>query len=179
MAARGDGVLSGSYRVGQGFDIHRLVSGRELILGGVRIPHETGLAGHSDADVLLHALMNALLGAMGKGDIGTHFPDTDPGFEGASSADLLGRVLGLMRDAGFAIVNADVTVIAQRPRLAPHFHIIRARLAELLEAPEAAVNVKAGTMEGLGSIGEGKAMAAMAVVLLESGQPGDAVVRGG
>ena len=168
MVARGDGVLSGSYRVGQGFDIHRLVPGRELILGGVRVPHETGLSGHSDADVLLHALMNALLGAMGKGDIGTHFPDTDPAFEGASSVSLLGHVLELMRGAGFGIVNADVTVIAQRPRLAPHFGAIRARLAELLEVPEAAVNVKAGTMEGLGSIGEGRAMAAMAVVLLSA-----------
>ena len=142
--------------------------GRELILGGVRIPHETGLSGHSDADVLLHALMNALLGAMGKGDIGTHFPDTDPEFEGASSESLLGHVLGLMREAGFGIVNADLTVIAQRPRLAPHFDAIRSRLAKLLQVPEAVVNVKAGTMEGLGSIGEGKAMAAMAVVLLES-----------
>lgn len=143
--------------------------GRELVLGGVRIPHETGLAGHSDADVLLHALMNALLGAMGKGDIGTHFPDTDPEFEGVSSASLLGHVVGLMREAGFGIVNADVTVIAQRPKLAPHFNVIRARLAELLEVPDAAVNVKAGTMEGLGSIGEGRAMAAMAVVLLHTG----------
>lgn len=147
--------------------------GRELVLGGVRIPHETGLAGHSDADVLLHALMNALLGAMGKGDIGTHFPDTDPEFEGVSSASLLGHVVGLMREAGFGIVNADVTVIAQRPKLAPHFNVIRARLAELLEVPDAAVNVKAGTMEGLGSIGEGRAMAAMAVVLLHTGASAD------
>ena len=142
---------------------------RELILGGVRVPHETGLSGHSDADVLLHALMNALLGAMGKGDIGVHFPDTDPVFEGASSADLLDHVLVLMREAGFGLVNADVTVIAQRPRLAPHFGAIRARLAGLLEVPEDAVNLKAGTMEGLGPIGEGKALAAMAVVLLHAG----------
>ena len=112
--------------------------------------------------------MNALLGAMGQGDIGTHFPDTDPEFEGASSADLLAHVLELMRQAGFAVVNADVTVIAQRPRLAPHFHAIRSRLADLLEAPATVVNVKAGTMEGLGPIGEEKAMAAMAVVLLET-----------
>ena len=112
--------------------------------------------------------MNALLGAMGKGDIGTHFPDTDPEFEGASSASLLGHVLELMREAGLGIVNADVTVIAQRPRLAPHFGAITARLAELLKVPEAAVNVKAGTTEGLGSIGEGRAMAAMAVVLLHA-----------
>ncbi len=169
MAAKGDGVLSGSYRVGQGFDIHRLVAGRKLILGGVEVPHETGLSGHSDADVLLHALMNALLGAMGKGDIGTHFPDTDPRFKDVSSTSLLGDVLRLMREAGFGIVNADVTVIAQRPRLGPHFGAIRARLAELLEVPAETVNLKAGTMEGLGSIGEGKAMAAMAVVLLHAG----------
>ena len=168
MAAKGDGVLSGSYRVGQGFDIHRLVAGRKLILGGVEVPHETGLSGHSDADVLLHALMDALLGAMGKGDIGTHFPDTDPRFKDVSSTSLLGDVLRLMREAGFGIVNADVTVIAQRPRLGPHFGAIRARLAELLEVPAETVNLKAGTMEGLGSIGEGKAMAAMAVVLLEA-----------
>ena len=168
MAAKGDGVLSASYRVGQGFDIHRLVPDRKLILGGVQIPHETGLSGHSDADVLLHALMNALLGAMGKGDIGIHFPDTDPRFKGASSANLLGHVLQLMREAGFGLVNADVTVIAQRPRLAPYFGAIRARLAELLKVPAETVNLKAGTMEGLGSIGEGKAMAAMAVVLLEA-----------
>lgn len=168
MAARGDGVLSGSYRIGQGFDIHRLVPDRNLIVGGVQIPHDTGLSGHSDADVLLHALMNALLGAMGKGDIGTHFPDTDPEYEGVSSANLLGHVIGLMREAGFGIVNADVTVIAQRPRLAPHYGAIRASLAELMNVPEASVNVKAGTMEGLGSIGEGRAMAAMAVVLLHA-----------
>lgn len=113
--------------------------------------------------------MNALLGAMGQGDIGTHFPDTDPAFEGASSSSLLARVSQLMRDAGFGIVNADITVIAQRPRLAPHFGAIRTSLAKLLDVPETAVNVKAGTMEGLGSIGEGRAMAAMAVVLLQSG----------
>ena len=138
------------------------------MLGGVEVPHETGLSGHSDADVLLHALMNALLGAIGKGDIGTHFPDTDPRFEGASSVSLLAHVLRLMREDGFGIVNADVSVIAQRPRLAPHFGAIRARLSDLLEVPEAVVNVKAGTMEGLGSIGEGKAMAALAVVLLHA-----------
>ncbi len=155
--------------MGQGFDLHRLVPGRKLILGGVPIPHETGLSGHSDADVLLHALMNALLGAMGKGDIGTHFPDTDPAFAGASSARLLGHVIGLMREAGFGIVNADVTVIAQRPRLSPHYAAIRASLARLMEVSKDVVNVKAGTMEGLGSIGEGNAMAALAVVLLREG----------
>ena len=112
--------------------------------------------------------MNALLGAMGQGDIGTHFPDTDPAFAGASSAGLLAQVLDLMREAGFTIVNADVTVIAQRPRLSPHFAAMRTSLARLMAVPEDAVNVKAGTMEGLGSIGEGRAMAALAVVLLET-----------
>ena len=112
--------------------------------------------------------MNALLGAVGKGDIGTHFPDTDPRFEGVSSARLLGHVLQLTREAGYGIVNADVTVLAQRPRLTPHFGAIRVRLAELMEVPAETVNLKAGTMEGLGSIGEGKAMAAMAVVLLRA-----------
>ena len=118
--------------------------------------------------MLLHALMNALLGAIGQGDIGTHFPDTDPEFEGVSSVSLLDRVLRLMRQAGFGVVNVDVTVIAQQPRLAPHFGAVRTRLAGLLEVPEDAVNLKAGTMEGLGPIGEGRAMAALAVVLLES-----------
>ena len=113
--------------------------------------------------------MNALLGALGRGDIGTHFPDTDPAFEGASSTSLLARVSQLMRDAGFGIVNADITVIAQRPRLAPYFGAIRTNLAALLDVPATAVNVKAGTMEGLGSIGKGKAMAALAVVLLQAG----------
>jgi len=155
--------------VGQGFDIHRLVPDRKLILGGIEIPHETGLSGHSDADVLLHALMNALLGAVGKGDIGTHFPDTDPRFKGVSSVTLIGQVLQLTREAGFAVVNADITVIAQRPRLAPHYGAIRTRLAKLMEVPAEVVNLKAGTMEGLGSIGEGKAIAAMAVVLLHAG----------
>lgn len=168
MAAKGDGVLSAGYRVGQGFDVHRLAPGRKLVLGGVHIPHPAGLWGHSDADVLLHALMNAVLGAIGKGDLGTHFPDTDPEFEGASSASLLDRVLRLMRQAGFGVVNVDVTVIAQQPRLAPHFGAVRTRLAGLLEVPEEAVNLKAGTMEGLGPIGEGRAMAALAVVLLRS-----------
>ena len=168
MVAKGDGVLSAGYRVGQGFDIHRLAPGRALVLGGVHIPHPTGPWGHSDADVLLHALMNAVLGAIGKGDIGTHFPDTDPEFEGVSSTSLLGRVLRLMRQAGFGVVNVDITVLAERPRLAPHFGAVRTRLAGLLEVSEDVVNLKAGTLEGLGPIGEGRAMAAMAVVLLES-----------
>lgn len=137
------------------------------MLGGVEVPHAFGLAGRSDADVLLHALMNAVLGALGKGDLGTHFPDTDARYEGISSAKLLVRVLGMMEKAGYGIVNADITVIAQRPRLAPFAKKIRARLAELLKVRPHQINLKAATTEGLGWIGRGKGMAATAVVLLE------------
>lgn len=155
------------YRIGHGFDVHRFKHGRKLILGGVEIPHPFGLAGHSDADVVLHALMNALLGAMGKGDIGIHFPDTDPRYKGISSGKLLKRVLSMMEKAGYRIVNGDITVVAQKPRLAPFFAPIRKRLAQLLGVSEAQVNVKAVTTEKLGWIGAGRGMAATAVVLLE------------
>ena len=155
------------YRIGHGFDVHRFRRGRKLILGGVEIPHPFGLAGHSDADVLLHALMNALLGAMGKGDIGTHFPDRDPRYKGISSARLLERVMRMMDRAGFRIVNGDITVVAEKPRLAPFFPRITKRLAQLLRVSEPQVNVKAVTTEGLGWLGEGKGMAAATVVLLE------------
>lgn len=141
-------------------------AGRKLILGGVEIPYEKGLLGHSDADVLLHAFMNALLGALGKGDIGTHFPDSDVKYRGISSAILTGHVLAMMHEAEFEIVNGDLTVIAQQPRLAPHFEAIRRRMAQLLGVTEGVINVKAGTMEHLGAIGEGLGMAALAVVLL-------------
>ena len=154
-------------RIGHGFDVHRFQRGRKLVLGGVEIPHVFGLAGHSDADVLLHALMNAILGAMGKGDIGVHFPDTDPRYKGISSAKLLQRVLQMMKRARFGIVNGDITLIAQRPRLAPFFKKIRRHLAGLLSLSEERINLKAATAEGLGWIGEGKGMAAIAVVLLE------------
>ena len=156
-----------NFRIGQGFDVHRFGKGRKLILGGVKIPHRYGLVGHSDADVVLHALINAILGAMGKGDIGTHFPDTDPKYKGISSEVLMKRVLGIMNRGGFRIINGDVTVLAQKPRLAPFFAEIRKRLSKLLKVSEGAVNVKAGTTEGLGWIGKGQGMAAMAVVLLE------------
>lgn len=155
-----------SYRVGQGFDVHRLEPGRKLVLGGVEIPFELGLAGHSDADVLLHALMNAILGAVGRGDIGTHFPDTDPRYEGTSSELLTLKVLDLMRQDGFSVVNSDLTVIAQRPRLAPFFPEMRERLGRLLHVAQDAVNLKAATTEGLGAIGTGQGIAALAVVLL-------------
>ncbi len=156
-----------NFRIGQGFDVHRFGKGRKLILGGVEIPHGYGLVGHSDADVVLHALINAILGAMGKGDIGTHFPDTDPKYKGISSEVLMKRVLGIMKRGEFHIINGDITVLAQKPRLAPFFAEIRKRLSRLLKVSEGAVNVKAGTTEGLGWIGKGQGMAAMAVVLLE------------
>lgn len=154
-------------RIGHGFDVHRFRRGRKLVLGGVEVPYALGLAGHSDADVLLHALINALLGAMGKGDIGSHFPDTDPRTKGISSEKLLAQVLRMMDQGRFRVINGDVTVMAERPRLAPFFGKIRERLAKLLKVRAQQINIKAVTTEGLGWIGEGKGMAATAVVLLE------------
>lgn len=153
-------------RIGHGFDVHRFDRGRRLILGGVEIPHASGLAGHSDADVLLHALMNAILGALGKGDIGIHFPDTDPRYKGISSEKLLAQVLAMMRRQKFQIVNADVTVIAQQPRLSPHYDRIRKNVSTLLKIPFDRFNIKAGTAEKLGDLGRAKGIAATAVVLL-------------
>ncbi|HHW12169.1 MAG TPA: 2-C-methyl-D-erythritol 2,4-cyclodiphosphate synthase [Firmicutes bacterium] len=155
-------------RVGQGFDVHRLVTGRRLVLGGVEIPAPVGLAGHSDADVLIHAVMDALLGAAGAGDIGELFPDTDPAYCGIDSTLLLREVMAKLKAAGWKPVNLDVTVIAQKPKLAPYRGKIRARLATLLGLPETAVNVKATTTEGLGFTGREEGIAAQAVVLLES-----------
>ena len=159
--------MKNNIRIGQGVDVHRFGKGRKLILGGVKIPYGYGLVGHSDADVVLHALMNAILGALGKGDIGTHFPDTDPKYKGISSEVLMKTVMGIMTRGGFRIINGDITVLAQQPRLAPFYAEIRKRLAKLLKVSTAAVNVKAGTTERLGWIGKGQGMAAMAVVLLE------------
>lgn len=159
--------MPSNLRIGHGFDAHRFRRGRKLVLGGVAIPHAAGLAGHSDADVLLHALINALLGALGAGDIGAHFPDSDPRYKNISSARLLEEVLRLMRREKFRVVNGDVTVIAEKPRIAPHAAKIRRRLAALLEIPAARVNVKAVTTEGMGWIGRGLGMAATAAVLLE------------
>ena len=158
--------MNRGYRIGHGIDVHPFRRGRKLILGGVEIPHPFGLGGHSDADVVLHALMNALLGAMGKGDIGTHFPDTDPRYKGISSARLLERVMKMMEKAGFRIVNGDITVLAQKPRLAPFFGPITKKLATLLGVSVRQVNVKAVTTEKLGWIGAGRGMVATAVVLL-------------
>jgi 2-C-methyl-D-erythritol 2,4-cyclodiphosphate synthase len=153
-------------RVGEGWDVHQLVAGRKLILGGIEIPHATGLLGHSDADVLLHAITDALLGAAGLGDIGRHFPDTDAQFRGADSAALLAEAARRVRAAGWQIGNIDSTVIAQAPKLAPHIPAMCARIAAALEVAPDQVNVKAKTAEKLGPVGEGRAMEARAVALL-------------
>jgi 2-C-methyl-D-erythritol 2,4-cyclodiphosphate synthase len=153
-------------RVGEGWDVHQLVAGRKLVLGGVEVPHTTGLLGHSDADVLLHAITDALLGAAGLGDIGRHFPDTDAQFRGADSAVLLGEAARRVRAAGWEIGNVDSTVIAQAPKLAPHIPAMCQRIAAALGLAPDQVNVKAKTAEKLGPVGEGRAMEARAVVLL-------------
>jgi 2-C-methyl-D-erythritol 2,4-cyclodiphosphate synthase len=153
-------------RVGEGWDVHQLVAGRKLILGGVEVPHTTGLLGHSDADVLLHAITDALFGAAGLGDIGRHFPDTDAQFRGADSAVLLGEAARRVRAAGWEISNVDSTVIAQAPKLAPHIPAMCQRIAQVLGLAPEQVNVKAKTAEKLGPVGEGRAMEARAVVLL-------------
>ena len=153
-------------RVGEGWDVHQLVAGRKLILGGVEVPHVTGLLGHSDADVLLHAITDALLGAAGLGDIGRHFPDTDAQFHGADSAVLLAEAARRVRAAGWEIGNIDSTVIAQAPKLAPHIAAMCVRIAQTLGIAVDQVNVKAKTAEKLGPVGEGRAMEARAVALL-------------
>jgi 2-C-methyl-D-erythritol 2,4-cyclodiphosphate synthase len=158
--------MASDYRVGQGFDIHRLHRGRKLLLGGVEIPHPTGLVGHSDGDALLHALVNALLGAVGRGDIGLHFPDTDPRYKGIASALLVEKVVAMVRRSGFRVVNVDATILAERPRLALFFGAMRKKMAALLGVGEERVNLKAGTLEGLGELGRGKGIAATVVILL-------------
>ena len=154
-------------RIGHGYDVHRLVLERKLILGGVEVPFEKGLLGHSDADVLTHAVMDALLGAAGLGDIGKHFPDTDPAYAGADSMKLLEHVAGLLRARGWQVSNVDATILAQRPKLAPYIPAMRRALAGHLGLEEEQVNVKATTEEGLGFTGSGEGMAAHAVCLLE------------
>jgi 2-C-methyl-D-erythritol 2,4-cyclodiphosphate synthase len=153
-------------RVGLGYDAHRLVAGRPLILGGVEIPYAQGLLGHSDADVLAHAIGDALLGAVGAGDLGTHFPDKDPAYEGISSLILLERIMQIVRDRGFQPVNVDATIVAQEPRMAPHLPAMQANLAAILGLMPADVNVKATTTEHMGFAGRGEGMAAYAVVLV-------------
>ena len=153
-------------RVGCGFDAHRFVEGRPLVLGGLTIPCERGLEGHSDADVLIHALCDAILGAAGAGDIGRHFPDTDPRYKGISSVVLLERTLEMASESGWRLVNADVTLIMQAPKIAPHVPAMTARLGKVL-GREAALTIKATTTEGMGYTGRGEGAAAMAVVLME------------
>lgn len=155
-----------SIRVGEGWDVHALVEGRKLILGGVAIPYEKGLLGHSDADALLHAITDALFGAAGLGDIGRHFPDTDPTFKGADSGVLLAEAAARVRAAGWQIGNVDSTIVAQAPRMAPHIPAMRERIAALLGLAAEAVNVKAKTAEKMGPVGEGRSIEARAVVLL-------------
>jgi len=153
-------------RVGEGWDVHALVPGRPLVIGGVTIPHTAGLLGHSDADVLLHAITDALLGAAGLGDIGRHFPDTDARFAGADSAVLLAEAMNRVRAQGYRLGNVDCTVVAQAPKLAPHIPGMCTRIAQVLGVSERQVNVKAKTAEKLGPVGQGQAMEARAVVLL-------------
>jgi len=155
-------------RVGQGFDFHPMRPGRALKLGGVTIPHDAGLVGHSDADVAAHALANALLGALGEGDLGRHFPDSDSRYKDADSLKLLSEVWKLASSRGWRLVNADLTIVAQRPRLAPHVAVMQERLAGALGAAPALLNVKASSPEGLGALGRGQGMSAAAVVLLEA-----------
>jgi 2-C-methyl-D-erythritol 2,4-cyclodiphosphate synthase len=160
--------MSEAHRIGTGYDIHRLVEGRKLLLAGVEIPYAKGLLGHSDSDVLAHAVCDALLGAAALGDIGTHFPDTDPQWRGASSLDFLRHAVSLVSDKGYRVTNLDATVMAERPRLKPYIRAMRERLAGVLGVEVDRVSVKAKTNEGLDAIGRGEAMAAQAVVLITS-----------
>ncbi len=153
-------------RVGFGYDVHRLAAGRKLILGGVEIPSATGLEGHSDADVLLHAICDGILGALGEGDIGIHFPNADPRYRGISSLSLLTTVARKMAERKFALANLDSTVVAERPRLAPYISQMAEKIAAVLQVSPGAVNIKATTSEGLGFVGEGQGIVAFAVVLL-------------
>ena len=154
-------------RVGMGYDVHKLTEGRKLILGGVEIPYEKGLLGHSDADVLLHAIMDALLGAASLGDIGKHFPDTDPKYKGISSMKLLEHVAGLIAEKGYIVENIDATIIAQKPKMAPHIPQMRKNMADALGIPESKINVKATTEEGLGFTGSGEGISSQAICALQ------------
>ena len=159
-------MTTNTFRIGEGWDVHALVEGRPLVLGGVQIPHTHGLLGHSDADVLLHAITDALLGAAGLGDIGKHFPDTDPAFKGADSWVLLQRAGQAVAQAGFSIGNIDSTVIAQAPKLAPHIGAMCERIASALQLEVSQVNVKAKTAEKMGPVGQGQSMEARAIALI-------------
>ena len=153
-------------RIGMGYDVHKLTEGRDLILGGVNIPWEKGLLGHSDADVLIHAVMDALLGAAALGDIGKHFPDTDPAYKGIPSVKLLVHVAELLKENGYTIGNIDATIIAQKPKMAPHIPQMRKNMAEAMGIPESSLNIKATTEEGLGFTGRQEGISAQAICLL-------------
>ncbi|MBC8186833.1 MAG: 2-C-methyl-D-erythritol 2,4-cyclodiphosphate synthase [Proteobacteria bacterium] len=154
-------------RIGQGYDVHQLVEGRALILGGVEIPFQRGLEGHSDGDALLHAVADAILGAIGAGDLGRHFPSSDERWRGIASGEILSQVADWMSEAGYSIANLDATIIAQAPRLAPHQKAMQENLVGLLRAEPERINLKLTSTDGLGSIGRGEGIAALAVVLLE------------
>ncbi|MCC5941518.1 MAG: 2-C-methyl-D-erythritol 2,4-cyclodiphosphate synthase [Balneolaceae bacterium] len=156
------------FRIGQGYDIHQLAEGRELILGGVSIPHTKGLLGHSDADVLSHAITDALLGALSLGDIGTHFPDTDPEYKGADSIELLKHSYKLVTEKGYELVNADATIIAEKPKIKPFILQIRERISSALHADVDAISIKATTSEKMGFVGREEGIAAQAIVLLKA-----------
>lgn len=156
-----------NFRIGHGYDVHKLVKERALVLGGVEIEHELGLLGHSDADVLVHAIMDALIGAMGLGDIGKHFPDTDEKYRGISSISLLSNVYGMMQDNGYSVVNVDATVIAQKPKLLPYIEKMRSNIAFVLHVSIDAINIKATTEERLGFTGREEGISAHAVALIE------------
>ena len=158
--------MANNFRIGHGFDVHRFQRGRKLMLGGIEIPHIRGLYGHSDADAVLHALINALLGALAEGDIGSHFPDTDPGLKGIASCEMLAKALNIMRRKRFKLVNADITLVAQAPKLAPHYWRMRRSVAGLCKVRVDRISIKATTTERLGWLGAGKGMAATALVLL-------------
>lgn len=155
-----------NYRVGNGYDVHKLVEGRKLIIGGVEIPYEKGLLGHSDADVLVHSIMDALLGACGESDIGKHFPDNDAAYKGISSLVLLGKVKDILSVRGYSIGNIDSIIVAERPKLAPYIDEMKTRIAEVLQLEEACIGIKATTTEGLGFAGKGEGIAAYAVANL-------------
>lgn len=161
-------ILGGQVRIGSGYDVHRLIKGRDLILGGVTVDFEKGLLGHSDADVLVHSVCDALLGAAGLGDIGLHFPDSDPEFKGISSLVLLERCRELIENRGYAIENVDCTVFAERPRLAPHRSAMEKNIAERLGVAQSQINIKATTTEGLGFAGRGEGIGAHTVVLIRN-----------
>jgi 2-C-methyl-D-erythritol 2,4-cyclodiphosphate synthase len=165
--------------VGIGYDVHRLIDGRKLVLGGIEIPHDRGLDGHSDADVLTHAIADALLGAAGEKDIGHHFPNTDPSIKGIDSQEILRRVQAILTARQLAIVNIDCSLIAEAPKVGPHLQAMKARLSETLQIPPQRIGVKATTNEGLGFIGRGEGIAAMAVAIVQQIEPRFPVESGG